>query len=121
MIPSARYKITAGFYLGRAVTIAVRYAAVRRQTAPAPGALSPHTSCCFARPATPLSPLLPLAKLPPSKTKTKTKLEPNANKTGERELQVLDYQNTAGTLLPLVARAYALWLMGAEMRAAYKR
>jgi hypothetical protein len=40
---------------------------------------------------------------------------------GERELQVLDYQNCAGTLLPLVAGAYALWIMGDEMMAMYKR
>ncbi|GBF98378.1 peroxisomal acyl-coenzyme A oxidase [Raphidocelis subcapitata] len=66
----------AGYFLGRATTIAVRYAAVRRQTAPAPG---------------------------------------------ERELQVLDYQNTSGTLLPLVAATYALWLMGDDMMAKYKR
>jgi hypothetical protein len=40
---------------------------------------------------------------------------------GERELQVLDYQNTAGSLLPLVAATYALWLMGDDMVAKYKR
>ncbi|KAI8467455.1 MAG: acyl-CoA dehydrogenase/oxidase C-terminal [Monoraphidium minutum] len=66
----------AGWFLGRATTIAVRYAAVRRQTAPGPG---------------------------------------------ERELQVLDYQNCAGILLPLVAAGYALWLMGDSMMAAYNK
>lgn len=30
---------------------------------------------------------------------------------GERELQVLDYQNTAADLLPLLAQAYALLFM----------
>ena len=54
----------------------MRYAAVRRQTAPSPGA---------------------------------------------RELQVLDYQNCGGALIPLTATAYALWLMGAEMFAMYRR
>ena len=48
----------AGWVLARSATIATRYAAVRRQTAPRPG---------------------------------------------EREWQVLDYQNTAHDLLPLVA------------------
>ncbi|GLC45233.1 hypothetical protein PLESTB_000722200 [Pleodorina starrii] len=66
----------AGSSLGRAVTIATRYAAVRRQTAPAPG---------------------------------------------ERELQVLDYQNCAATLLPLIASSYALSFMGEEMMSMYRR
>ena len=30
---------------------------------------------------------------------------------GEREVQVLDYQNTAADLLPLLAQAYALLFM----------
>ncbi|GFR44234.1 hypothetical protein Agub_g5369 [Astrephomene gubernaculifera] len=64
-----------GSTLARAVTIAVRYAAVRRQTAPAPG---------------------------------------------ERELQVLDYQNCAATLLPLLASSYALSFMGAAMMERYR-
>ena len=34
-----------------------------------------------------------------------------AAKVGEKELQVLDYQNTSATLLPLVAVAYALIFM----------
>ena len=34
-----------------------------------------------------------------------------AAKQGEREVQVLDYQNTAFELLPLVASAYALIFM----------
>lgn len=66
----------AGYYLGRATTIAVRYAAVRRQTAPSAGA---------------------------------------------RELQVLDYQNTSGSLLPLMSAAYALWVMGDAMMDMYKK
>ncbi|GLI67460.1 hypothetical protein VaNZ11_011657 [Volvox africanus] len=66
----------AGSSLGRAVTIATRYAAVRRQTAPA---------------------------------------------AGERELQVLDYQNCAATLLPLIACAYALFFMGEAMMAMYRQ
>lgn len=57
----------AGSILSRAVTIAVRYNAVRRQMSP-PG-------------------------------------------PGKPELQVLDYQNSAYTLLPLVAAAYALHFM----------
>lgn len=57
----------AGWYLARSVTIAVRYTAVRRQT---------------------------------------------ASKQGEHEVQVLDYQNTAFELLPLLATAYALVFMG---------
>ncbi|KAG2488798.1 hypothetical protein HYH03_012598 [Edaphochlamys debaryana] len=65
-----------GQALARAVTIAVRYAAVRRQTAPAPGA---------------------------------------------RELQVLDYQNCAASLLPLLAASYALTFMGDAMMAMYKQ
>ena len=64
----------AGWVLARAATIATRYAAVRRQTAPAPG-------------------------LP--------------------ECQVLDYQNTAFDLLPLVATSYALIFQGAAAMAAY--
>ena len=57
----------AGSILSRAITIAVRYNAVRRQMSP-PG-------------------------------------------PGKPELQVLDYQNSAYTLLPLVASAYALHFM----------
>lgn len=57
----------AGWVLARATTIAVRYNAVRRQT---------------------------------------------AAKEGEKELQVLDYQNTNAELMPLVAAAYALIFMG---------
>ncbi|KAK9805355.1 hypothetical protein WJX73_005736 [Symbiochloris irregularis] len=57
----------AGWYLARSVTIAVRYTAVRRQTAAV---------------------------------------------AGGRELQVLDYQNTAHSLLPLLSTAYALIFMG---------
>ena len=34
-----------------------------------------------------------------------------AAKQGEREVQVLDYQNTAFELLPLLATAYALIFM----------
>jgi len=66
----------AGNVLARAVTIATRYSAVRRQTAPA---------------------------------------------KGERETQVLDYQNTAGTLLPLIANTYALHFMGESMMKMYKQ
>ncbi|KAG2435906.1 hypothetical protein HXX76_007101 [Chlamydomonas incerta] len=65
-----------GSVLARAVTIATRYAAVRRQTAPGPG---------------------------------------------QRELQVLDYQNCAATLLPLLASAYALTFMGEDMMTMYKK
>lgn len=64
----------AGELLGRAVTIATRYTAVRRQT---------------------------------------------AARQGERELQVLDYQNTSNVLLPLVASSYALWFMGRTMMDMY--
>lgn len=35
--------------------------------------------------------------------------------------QVLDYQNTSHTLLPLVASAYALHFMGETMMAMYKQ
>uniref|UniRef100_A0A383WBN6 Acyl-coenzyme A oxidase n=2 Tax=Tetradesmus obliquus TaxID=3088 RepID=A0A383WBN6_TETOB len=65
-----------GGVLSKAATIAVRYAAVRRQTAPGPG---------------------------------------------QRELQVLDYQNVANTLIGLVGSAYACWFMGLEMQARYQR
>lgn len=65
----------AGDFLGRAVTIATRYTAVRRQTAPSPG---------------------------------------------ERELQILDYDNVQQTLLPLVAQSYALKFMGSRMMAMYE-
>lgn len=34
-----------------------------------------------------------------------------AARAGEREVQVLDYQNTAADLLPLVAACYALIFM----------
>ncbi|GAX78870.1 hypothetical protein CEUSTIGMA_g6309.t1 [Chlamydomonas eustigma] len=64
----------AGGVLSKAVTIATRYAAVRRQTAVKPG---------------------------------------------DRETQVLDYQNVAHTLLPLVASAYALQFMGEAMMDKY--
>lgn len=64
----------AGDFLGRAVTIATRYTAVRRQTVPTPG---------------------------------------------ERELQVLDYDNVQHTLLPLCATAFALKFMGKKMMAMY--
>eukprot|EP00884_Botryococcus_braunii_P015671 jgi/Botrbrau1/2788/Bobra.0125s0001.1 len=66
----------AGLLLARALTIAVRYTAVRRQTAPRPG---------------------------------------------EMELQVLDYQNTANDLLPLVATAYALIFMGKSAMEMYRK
>ncbi|MEW5313953.1 MAG: hypothetical protein WDW38_005483 [Sanguina aurantia] len=65
----------AGGQLAKAVTIATRYAAVRRQTAAA---------------------------------------------AGERELQVLDYQNVSHTLLPLVSAAYALHFTAESMVAMYK-
>lgn len=65
----------AGDFLGRAVTIATRYTAVRRQTVPAPG---------------------------------------------ERELQVLDYDNVQQTLLSLIAKAYALKFMGKKMMTMYE-
>lgn len=64
----------AGEYLGRAVTIATRYTAVRRQTAPGPN---------------------------------------------ERELQVLDYDGVQQTLLPLIAKTYALKFMGNAMMDMY--
>ncbi|BDA40509.1 Peroxisomal acyl-coenzyme A oxidase 1 [Coccomyxa sp. Obi] len=66
----------AGWALARSVTIAVRYAAVRRQTAAHPG---------------------------------------------EREVQVLDYQNTAADLLPLLASSYALIFMGKAGMAMYSQ
>ncbi|KAK9847424.1 hypothetical protein WJX84_002360 [Apatococcus fuscideae] len=66
----------AGWYLAKAATIAVRYNAIRRQT---------------------------------------------AAKVGEKELQVLDYQNTSATLLPLVAVAYALIFMGKSAMKMYKQ
>ena len=65
----------AGDFLGRAVTIATRYTAIRRQTAPLPG---------------------------------------------EKELQVLDYDNVQQTLLALVAKAYALKFMGKSMMQMYE-
>ncbi len=34
--------------------------------------------------------------------------------------QVLDYQNCAHTLLPLISSAYALWFMGEDMMRMYK-
>jgi acyl-CoA oxidase len=40
---------------------------------------------------------------------------------GQRELQVLDYQNVANTLLGLVSSAYACWFMGLNMQARYQR
>ncbi|EIE26831.1 acyl-CoA oxidase [Coccomyxa subellipsoidea C-169] len=64
----------AGWALARSVTIAVRYAAVRRQT---------------------------------------------AAHAGELEVQVLDYQNTAADLLPLLASSYALIFMGKAGMAMY--
>jgi acyl-CoA oxidase len=42
-----------------------------------------------------------------------------AVKAGELETQVLDYQNVAHTLLPLVASAYALHFMGESMMGMY--
>lgn len=65
-----------GGVLSKAVTIATRYAAVRRQTAPG---------------------------------------------AGQRELQVLDYQNVAHTLIGLTASAYACWFMGQNMQARYQK
>eukprot|EP00878_Enallax_costatus_P005125 GHUV01005387.1.p1 GENE.GHUV01005387.1~~GHUV01005387.1.p1 ORF type:complete len:651 (+),score=176.60 GHUV01005387.1:188-2140(+) len=65
-----------GGILSKAVTIATRYAAVRRQTAPGPG---------------------------------------------QRELQVLDYQNVANTLLGLISSAYACWFMGQNMQQRYHK
>ena len=65
----------AGWVLARSATIATRYAAVRRQTAP---------------------------------------------KAGEKEWQVLDYQNTAHDLLPLVAAAYALVFAGRDAMARFR-
>jgi hypothetical protein len=43
-----------------------------------------------------------------------------APKPGQPETQVLDYQNCAHTLLPLVASAYALHFMGNAMMAMYR-
>jgi hypothetical protein len=40
---------------------------------------------------------------------------------GQRELQVLDYQNVAHTLIGLTASAYACWFMGQEMQARYQK
>lgn len=65
-----------GGALSKAVTIAVRYAAVRRQTAPAPG---------------------------------------------QREVQVLDYQNCMHTLLPLLAASYSLHFMGESLFGMYRQ
>lgn len=65
----------AGDFLGRAVTIATRYTAIRRQTVPTPG---------------------------------------------EKELQVLDYDNVQQTLVPLVAKAYGLKFMGKRMMRMYE-
>lgn len=65
-----------GNYLGRAVTIATRYALVRRQT---------------------------------------------ATELGQKELQVLDYDNVAQTLLPLAARSYGLRFAGKLMMKAYSK
>ncbi|GAB4820390.1 hypothetical protein N2152v2_007436 [Parachlorella kessleri] len=64
----------AGDFLGRAVTIATRYTAVRRQT---------------------------------------------ASRAGQPELQVLDYDNVQQTLLPMIARSYALQFMGKSMMKMY--
>jgi acyl-CoA oxidase len=36
-------------------------------------------------------------------------------------MQVLDYQNTSATLLPLIASAYALHYMGESMMAMYNQ
>ena len=44
-----------------------------------------------------------------------------APRPGEKELQVLDYQNTQWTLMRTLAAAYALHFMGADMMAAYHR
>ena len=44
-----------------------------------------------------------------------------AARPGERELQVLDYQNTAGDLLGLLASAYALKFMGQAGMAMYRQ
>lgn len=44
-----------------------------------------------------------------------------AARSGERELQVLDYQNTSADLLGLVASAYALKFMGQAGMAMYKQ
>jgi hypothetical protein len=41
--------------------------------------------------------------------------------TGQRELQVLDYQNVANTLIGLTASAYACWFMGQNMQARYQK
>lgn len=41
--------------------------------------------------------------------------------TGQRELQVLDYQNCAYTLIGLTASAYACWFMGQNMQARYQK
>eukprot|EP00879_Flechtneria_rotunda_P021197 GHRR01022330.1.p1 GENE.GHRR01022330.1~~GHRR01022330.1.p1 ORF type:complete len:634 (+),score=214.56 GHRR01022330.1:589-2490(+) len=65
-----------GGVLSKAVTIATRYAVVRRQTAPGPG---------------------------------------------QRELQVMDYQNVANTLLGLISSAYACWFMGQNMQQRYQK
>jgi acyl-CoA oxidase len=40
---------------------------------------------------------------------------------GQRELQVLDYQNVAQTLIGLTASAYACWFMGQNMQARYHK
>ncbi|KAK9826538.1 hypothetical protein WJX74_001334 [Apatococcus lobatus] len=44
-----------------------------------------------------------------------------SERVGDKELQVLDYQNLAATLLPLVASAYALIFMGKASSDMYKR
>jgi len=40
---------------------------------------------------------------------------------GQRELQVLDYQNCAYTLIGLTASAYACWFMGQNMQGRYQK
>ena len=42
-----------------------------------------------------------------------------APRAGEREVQVLDYQNTAADLLPLLAACYALIFMARAWRLAH--
>ncbi|EFJ46884.1 hypothetical protein VOLCADRAFT_92640 [Volvox carteri f. nagariensis] len=91
----------AGSSLGRAVTIATRYAAVRRQTAPAPGERE-------------------LQVYNTSKGNV-TRRRVCMRVCMSRGVEVLDYQNCSATLLPLIASSYALYFMGESMMAMYRQ
>jgi len=72
-----------------------------------------HVISCFdiPGPCNPSGECVPLMHVPCLQVRYNAVRRQTAAKAGEKELQVLDYQNTNAELMPLVAAAYALIFM----------